>query len=262
MSLTDELDELIESAKLLGRTEARKENGCYTPHDSRFRTSLHESISKHRSAIEAAVLQAQPTDQRLLNLLCRIHRDGGHYIAKHGLDKAVEDADIRVAEQNAALDAQAKQEPVAWCFVQNGFTHYTDDKRDWYDAVGVEEVTPLYAAPVVPPFEDFFPDACRLALELECLLLSCNDNAAVSKWWDSAHEALEQHRELVAAPVVQPDRVLVPREPTEAMLDAAMNRYKHVSPEAKARYTQMHRENFRCDYRAMIAAAEKEISPK
>lgn len=57
-------------------------------------------------AIEAAVLQAQPTDQRLLNLLCRIHRDGGHYIAEHGLDKAVEDADIRVAEQNAALEAQ------------------------------------------------------------------------------------------------------------------------------------------------------------
>ena len=59
-----------------------------------------------------------------------------------------------------------------------------------------------------------------------------------------------------AAPVVQPDMVLVPREPTEAMLDAAMNRYQHVSPEAKARYTQMHRENFRCDYRAMIAACE------
>ena len=96
-----------------------------------------------------------------------------------------------------------QQEPVAWCFVQNGFTHYTDDKRDWYDAVGVEEVTPLYAAPVV-----------------------------------------------------QPDMVMVPMEPTEAMIDAAMNRYKHVSPEAKARYTKMHRENFRCDYRAMIAAAE------
>ena len=165
--------------------------------------NTRKDLSKFIRHIEAAVLQAQPTDQRLLNLLCRIHRDGGHYIAKHGLDKAVEDADIRVAEQNAALDAQAKQEPVAWCFVQNGFTHYTDDKRDWYDAVGVEEVTPLYAAPVV-----------------------------------------------------QPDMVMVPMEPTEAMIDAAMNRYKHVSPEAKARYTKMHRENFRCDYRAMIAAAE------
>ena len=58
------------------------------------------------------------------------------------------------------------------------------------------------------------------------------------------------------APIVPPDMVMVPREPTEAMLDAAMNRYQHVSPEAKARYTQMHRENFRCDYKAMIAAAE------
>lgn len=51
----------------------------------------------------------------------------------------------------------------------------------------------------VEPAVDFAPDAHRLALELECLLLSCKDNAAVSRWWDSAHEALAQHRELVAA---------------------------------------------------------------
>ena len=42
---------------------------------------------------------------------------------------------------------------------------------------------------------NIFPAAHRLALELEALLLSCNDNAAVSKWWDSAHEALEQWRQ-------------------------------------------------------------------
>lgn len=67
---------------------------------------------------------------------------------------------------------------------------------------------------------------------------------------------------LYAAPVVQPDMVMVPREPTEAMLDAAMNRYKNVSPEARLRFFQMHRENFRCDYKAMIAAAAQETSPK
>ena len=39
-------------------------------------------------------------------------------------------------------------------------------------------------------------DAKRLALELECLLLSCKDIAAVSKWWDSAHDALELHRKI------------------------------------------------------------------
>ena len=44
--------------------------------------------------------------------------------------------------------------------------------------------------------EDVVPVAHRLALELECLLLDTKDNAVVSKWWDSAHEALEQWREL------------------------------------------------------------------
>ena len=46
--------------------------------------------------------------------------------------------------------------------------------------------------------EDVVPVAHRLALELECLLLDTKDNAVVSKWWDSAHEALEQWRELYA----------------------------------------------------------------
>ena len=44
--------------------------------------------------------------------------------------------------------------------------------------------------------EDVVSVAHRLALELECLVLDTKDNAVVSKWWDSAHEALEQWREL------------------------------------------------------------------
>lgn len=36
--------------------------------------------------------------------------------------------------------------------------------------------------------------AGRLALELECLLLDTKDMAVVSKWWDTAHEALEEYR--------------------------------------------------------------------
>lgn len=35
----------------------------------------------------------------------------------------------------------------------------------------------------------------RLALELECLLMDTRDTAVQSKWWDSAHEALEQWRQ-------------------------------------------------------------------
>jgi hypothetical protein len=44
---------------------------------------------------------------------------------------------------------------------------------------------------------DLFSPGARLALELECLLLETRDTAAVSKWWDSAHEALEQWRQAV-----------------------------------------------------------------
>lgn len=42
---------------------------------------------------------------------------------------------------------------------------------------------------------DCFPQAHRLAMELESLLLSCTDTAATAKWWGSANEALDQWRE-------------------------------------------------------------------
>ena len=32
------------------------------------------------------------SDSDLLNLLAVIHSDGGHYVARHGLEKAVKDA--------------------------------------------------------------------------------------------------------------------------------------------------------------------------
>ena len=55
----------------------------------------------------------QDSDQRLVNLLCRIHRDGGHYIAEHGLEKAVADADVKVAELNAMSDTRPQaREPL------------------------------------------------------------------------------------------------------------------------------------------------------
>lgn len=36
----------------------------------------------------------------LLGLLAFIHRDGGHHVALHGLEKAVTDAEMRVARLN------------------------------------------------------------------------------------------------------------------------------------------------------------------
>lgn len=57
---------------------------------------------------------------------------------------------------------------------------------------------PLVPAPkyAVVGIGDLFdcPQAHRLAMELECLIMACSDTAATAKWWDSAHEALEQWR--------------------------------------------------------------------
>ena len=38
--------------------------------------------------------------------------------------------------------------------------------------------------------------AHRLALELECLIMDTQDNVIVSKWWDSAFEAIEEYNKL------------------------------------------------------------------
>lgn len=46
---------------------------------------------------------------------------------------------------------------------------------------------------------DFFAHGARLALELECLLMDTRNDAAQSRWWASAHEALEQWRQAVRA---------------------------------------------------------------
>lgn len=64
-------------------------------------------------------------ERDLLNLVCRIHRDGGHYIAKYGEAKAIADADTVVAQNNADLDAlQADnarlREALEYCVTQVG----------------------------------------------------------------------------------------------------------------------------------------------
>ena len=121
------------------------------------------------------------TEEKIIELVTR-HSRAGFMVAR----------DFARAIEAAVLEAQGKQEPVAEVIAtEAGATVVPTGKNVL--RVGQQ----FYAEPVVQP--DFFPDACRLALELECLLLSCNDNAAVSKWWDSAHEALEQHRAMIAA---------------------------------------------------------------
>jgi hypothetical protein len=71
-------------------------------------------------------------ERDLLNLVCRIHRDGGHYIAKYGEAKAIADADTVAAQNNADLDAlQADnarlRESTELLLIARQIGHYRDE---------------------------------------------------------------------------------------------------------------------------------------
>lgn len=59
-ALREALDELTESARLLGVTQAKKGFGVYTEADARFETAMHRSIDRHRRAALAARPPAEP----------------------------------------------------------------------------------------------------------------------------------------------------------------------------------------------------------
>ena len=73
----------------------------------------------------------------LCNLLARIHGDGGHYIEQHGLEKAVEDAELLVARWRAELKPVEDPESLElrsnarlWMFVEKNPWRAADILRD------------------------------------------------------------------------------------------------------------------------------------
>ena len=91
---------------------------------------------------EVRSLQAESNtfQQRLGNLLARIHRDGGHYISEHGWDKACADADeklvsgiVTISQENDSLKAEnAKLLEIA-----KGMKSAIGRARDVFDEISV-----------------------------------------------------------------------------------------------------------------------------
>lgn len=82
--------------------------------------------------IDEAADRIEELERDLLNLVCRIHRDGGHYIAKYGEAKAIADADTVAAQNNADLDAlQADnarlRESTKLLLIARQIGHYRDE---------------------------------------------------------------------------------------------------------------------------------------
>lgn len=83
-------------------------------------------------------------ERDLFNLVCRIHRDGGHYIAKHGEAKAIADADTVAAQNNAYLDAlQADnarlRESTELLLIARQIGHYRDEWDMLKEALAASE---------------------------------------------------------------------------------------------------------------------------
>lgn len=67
--------------------------------------------------------------RHLSDLLARIHRDGGQYEAEHGIDKAVADADDKVARLNAMTDV-ARDARVTAEMVEVAYGTYLSEPAD------------------------------------------------------------------------------------------------------------------------------------
>jgi hypothetical protein len=97
-----------------------------------------------REAIEQAEKQEPVAwQQELGNILCLIHRDGGHYISEHGWRKAIDDATLKVANLNSYMSVPQYEHPEPVAFKWNGelFTPGEIEMLDVTDAV------PLYEHP-------------------------------------------------------------------------------------------------------------------
>ena len=71
------------------------------------------SMKRIRAALTAARsadLPPHPDTLQLRCLLARIHRDGGHYTEENGVAESCAEADRKVVEMLAALDAARAQE--------------------------------------------------------------------------------------------------------------------------------------------------------
>jgi hypothetical protein len=53
------LSQLIECARLLGQTQAKKALSIYTEQDSRFEVAMYKSIHEHKAKIKEALAQTQ-----------------------------------------------------------------------------------------------------------------------------------------------------------------------------------------------------------
>ena len=101
----------------------------------------HITIGNLEDPRDAEIAALKQQVQAAGNLLAIIHRDGGHYEAKHGWEKACKDGEIIVGNLRVELaDQEFLKQQVAegeehLAAFESTWAEWTDDKGDtWYPA--------------------------------------------------------------------------------------------------------------------------------
>lgn len=109
------------------------------PMMERSAVGLWIAIDDHIKEINALRARAEQAESQRDNLLARIHRDGGHYIATHGLEKALEDAHTITSKRVGDLEQAEQDRDVlaaeVLAFAQNFWLEYGSPGTTWKNVV-------------------------------------------------------------------------------------------------------------------------------
>jgi len=143
------LEALIENARLLGATQAKKGFGCFSQEDARLERAWHEGIAKHSAALRAAL--AEPVQEPLTNTYVQV--------VPNKCDRIVWRGHYFHLPVNST--SEPVQEPVAWVLAlpdgrldRLSVVAYDDEAEEMLQrSIAGCTLVPLYAAPPQPPAE-------------------------------------------------------------------------------------------------------------
>ena len=75
-----------------------------TSENLRSNSDIAAELAYRDQQIAELTKQRDELEDSLLSLLAIVHRDGGHYVADHGIGRAVNDAILKVAANNSVID--------------------------------------------------------------------------------------------------------------------------------------------------------------
>ena len=137
------LEALIEAARILGATQAKKGFGLYTSEDGRLEQVLHESLAKHSNTLRTALAEPEPEPETYK----RLYELRGKALERPCFHCGYKPEKIYPMEQRL----KPEQEPVAWMHVQGNFEEPSHRQLHEFEIMRGWTQYPLYTHPAPQP---------------------------------------------------------------------------------------------------------------